>query len=492
MPNEAESQTVRPALVRQMVGKASLPVSLVIAAPALVALGASDTSFATRAAIPAAVFALVWLLFRGGALPAPRRSEVRVVAVLFFLVVPLAMALPLSTYARLTRFDAVFEALSALTTTGLSMMTPDGAAPALLFARAWLGWIGGLVIVLLVVAVLTTPDANALGLADGDADREDRASARRDAMRASCAYVALTTLLAVALTLTGLAPLRALVYAFGAVATFGASPDAGGVATLPPAAQVLVTIGSIAGATPLLWLGFGLRGSAARLARRQVIVGLVVAVVVAALLVRAMGYFGDRPLDERLWHGALLAFSAQTTSGFATTPIVALDQGSKLALCLAMIVGGAAGSTAGGFKTARLSIAFAALRRWVLSSSLARRSVVELRVAGAPIGDDVVRRVLVVGLLFAVTILLSWLPFVLRGHSPLDALVEVVGATTTCGFTTGITSPSLAPHLKLVLMLDMLLGRFEFLAVLVAIHPGTWLANWRERALRVLDARMET
>jgi trk system potassium uptake protein TrkH len=71
-------------------------------------------------------------------------------------------------------------------------------------------------------------------------------------------------------------------------------------------------------------------------------------------------------------------------------------------------------------------------------------------------------------------ILVSWLPFLVAGYPPLDALFEVVSAVGTVGLSTGITGQQLESGLKLVLGLDMLLGRLEIIALLVLVYPGTW------------------
>jgi trk system potassium uptake protein TrkH len=89
---------------------------------------------------------------------------------------------------------------------------------------------------------------------------------------------------------------------------------------------------------------------------------------------------------------------------------------------------------------------------------------------------------LLVVALFGAGVMLSWLPFLLAGHAPLDALLEVTSATGTVGLSTGITHASLAMPLKLVLIADMLLGRVEFVALLVVLWPRTWLGR-RDSAL---------
>jgi trk system potassium uptake protein TrkH len=69
---------------------------------------------------------------------------------------------------------------------------------------------------------------------------------------------------------------------------------------------------------------------------------------------------------------------------------------------------------------------------------------------------------------------MSWLPFLVLGYPPLDALFEICSAVGTVGLSVGITGPDLDDGLKLLLSLDMLLGRVEILALLVLLYPGTW------------------
>jgi trk system potassium uptake protein TrkH len=88
-----------------------------------------------------------------------------------------------------------------------------------------------------------------------------------------------------------------------------------------------------------------------------------------------------------------------------------------------------------------------------------------------------VRRALVVIGLFVGALLASWFAFLAAGLPPLDSLFEVVSALGTVGLSAGLARPELPAALKGVLCLDMLLGRLEILAVLVALSPRTWLGR---------------
>ena len=83
-------------------------------------------------------------------------------------------------------------------------------------------------------------------------------------------------------------------------------------------------------------------------------------------------------------------------------------------------------------------------------------------------------------LLFVLVVLVSWFPFVALGYDPLDALFEVVSATGTVGLSTGITAPDLPSGLKLLLCLDMLLGRLEVVALILVLYPKTWFGKRRD------------
>jgi trk system potassium uptake protein TrkH len=94
---------------------------------------------------------------------------------------------------------------------------------------------------------------------------------------------------------------------------------------------------------------------------------------------------------------------------------------------------------------------------------------------------DLVRALLLIAL-YGGVVLLSWFAFLAYGHAPMESLFEVVSATSTVGLSTGLSGPQLEPLLKVVLELDMLLGRMEVVAVLVLLYPGTWIGK-RDQSL---------
>jgi trk system potassium uptake protein TrkH len=176
-------------------------------------------------------------------------------------------------------------------------------------------------------------------------------------------------------------------------------------------------------------------------------------------------------------NGPFLAFSAQTTAGFSTMDISNLDGGSKLVLMLAMVIGGGVGSTAGGFKILRLLVLIQILNLMVVRTCLASRAVSQPHIAGTRLNEEQVRDALLIIILFTGVIIVSWLPFLILGYDPLDALFEVVSATGTVGLSTGISRQALPTFLKGILCVDMLMGRLEIMVWIVFFSSKTWIGR---------------
>jgi trk system potassium uptake protein TrkH len=144
---------------------------------------------------------------------------------------------------------------------------------------------------------------------------------------------------------------------------------------------------------------------------------------------------------------------------------------------IAMFVGGGMGSSAGGIKVLRLLILMRLIYLLIRSTALSSHAVVSARLGNRKLAADDMQRAILLILLFAMVILVSWLIFVLYGYPPLDALFEVVSATGTVGLSTGITEAELPTALKLLLCVDMLIGRVEIVALLIVLYPPTWFGK---------------
>lgn len=477
------SYAVRPAIVGRYLGHLALVHAALTFVPLAVSITLGDRELGLRLALLVAVLIALGL-------PASRlrrtahlqTNEGLIVAALAFVFAPLLMTWPMMADG-LPALDAFFESVSGLTTTGLTMLDRvTDRSPAFLFVRAWLQWVGGLGFAVLSVALLLGPHADARRLTGTDTPESTSTTAHLYARRVLGVYVALTALGVVVLWAAIDDGFSALLHTLSAISTGGFSAFADSLAGMPePGGAWIVTGWCVLGATPLILYHRAASGRPAVLLKDTEVLTLLGAVAFGALLLAiALHWRNDLTWTAALHHGALLAASAQTTAGFSTLPVATLDPTAKLIVIVAMLIGGSVGSTAGGLKLLRLLVLLRITQFALRRTAMPAHAVAIPRLEGRSLeAGDVQRATLALFLLLAVT-LLSWIPFVAAGHAPLDSLFEVASALGTVGLSSGITGPQLAPGLKLLLCLDMLMGRLEIVALLVLLYPPTWIARRTE------------
>ena len=416
-------------------------------------------------------------------LPTPKRvqtNEAMVVTASIFVFAAMVMTWP-TMGSGLSFGDALFETISGVTTTGLSVTASVADKPAIfLFSRAWMQWVGGLGIVILFVAIMIRPGLAAKRIGDL-ADYEDDlvGSTRTHARRMLITYSILTGVGIIVLGLLGAGWFDSVLYSFAAVSTGGFSPhDASlaGLNSLP--LQAMVILLSVAGAIPLVLYFRSFREGGRVLVRDRQLRGVLIAGLVAAFLTAWFLFSRDGfSWSQALRHGALNAFSAQSTAGFSTLDISQIGPGAELTLIFSMLLGGGAGSTAGGIKILRLLILARVVYVFLQRAGMPRQAVVDASLGTRRLEADEIQNALTIVFLFMTCICVSWLIFVGMGYNPLDSLFEVVSAIGTVGLSTGITAPGLHPVLKGVLCADMLLGRLEIIAWLMLFYPRTWIGR---------------
>lgn len=473
---------IRARVVLRHLGALAWSLAGLAGVPALVALGSGEIPFAAACAGVFAIFLAAGLGLKRLEAPTDLRlNEGMAITALAFLLAALTMAWPLAV-GGLSFPDAFFEAVSGLTTTGLTMVPePEAHSPAFLFTRAWLQWYGGLVIVVLALALVIEPGliARRLAAAGGEVEGGDLVgSTRVRARQALGVYAALTGVGFLVVLLQGVDAFDALNHVLAAVSTGGFSTHRHSLEGVGGAsAQVALMVVAFSGSVSLLLYRRAWTGGEAPwrdpAVRTLFFCGLAAGLAILAGTALSGAWQGW----DSVRHAFLIAFSAQTGTGFSTLDPGGLDGLSKAVLILAMFVGGDAGSTAGGIKIVRLMLILALLRLALQRTALPGHAVAGLRVGGRTVEDAEARTAATMVFFFLVTIILSWLPFLAAGFAPLDALFDVVSAVATTGLSTGIAGPDLPLGLKLLLCFDMLAGRLEIVALLVLVYPRSWFGH---------------
>jgi trk system potassium uptake protein TrkH len=460
----------------------ALMLGILSLVPLVCALWASNSAVAERYSVLSGGLILV-----GGALsrlPAPtsiRANEALTVTTLLFILTPVLMAWPLME-SDVPYIDALFEAVSGVTTTGLSTLgSIENRSSSFLFARAWMQWYGGLGIVIMSVALMMGHQVATRQLIDPvDSGDSLISTARAHARRMLWVYGALTIVgVLIVWSLNGNA-FVSLLHVLSAVSTGGFSSfDTSLTGALSKPSAVAISVISLMGAVslPLYWrtVHSGWRRGIHVLISNVELHALLISVLIVGSVLGVLAYFQESA--EPWYHGFMLGLSAQTTTGFATGSLNELDSASSVIVIISMLTGGSIGSSAGGMKLLRILILFRLIHLTLQRTALPPHAVATLTLGGQRLESDDVIKALQVMLLYLVLLVISWWFFVFMEYDPLDALFEVASAIGTVGLSSGITRPELETPLKALLCFDMLAGRLEIVALLIVLFPRNWLGR---------------
>jgi trk system potassium uptake protein TrkH len=482
---KALEHAVRPRVLARYGGQLAITVALLNVVPLVAALFAG--AYVSAAALAGVVVLLAccgWLGRRVEASEEIQANEALVLAAAAFVLTPLALTWPLSTFG-LAPIDAWFEAVSAVTTTGLStIVAPEQQPWPLLLTRSWMQWYGGLGFAVLCVVLLVPRGLAARRLLEpSGASESNIPSMTIHARKLFVAYLTMSVIGWLALWLAERDGLAALLHTLSGVSTGGfSSLNASLAGFRHPASAWLLSLITLAAAVSLPLYLSAARGNWHRLATDPEFRALLLMTLAFAAGLTAILAIGGMNPVAALKHGFLLGISSQTTSGFSSIDPSTLPDAAKWTSILSMTVGGSVGSTAGGIKLLRLLVLLRVVQLLVRRVGLPPHAIAEPRINGRALGASEVLQILAVPTLFLVVVTGSIIPFLIYGYVPIDALFEVVSATGTVGLSTGITGSDLPGVLKTVLAFDMLAGRLEFIALLVVLSPYTWIGKRYEIA----------
>jgi trk system potassium uptake protein TrkH len=384
--------------------------------------------------------------------------------------------------------DALFEAMSGLTTTGATTFTDFGRfGRGTFFWRSMTQWLGGMGVIALFVAVLPRLAIGGRELffaeAPGPADEKLTPQLRQTALALWRLYAALTGAQTLALWLAGMTPFDAICHAMTTLAAGGFSPHPLSISGYQSAAidWIVCLFMFLAGANFALQVRV-LRGRTMALDEEfRAYTGVV---IVATLLVTVFLIAQGEALASSMRHGLFQVLSILTTTGYASTDFQLWGPQAKFVLLLLMFIGGSAGSAAGGPKVVRhVLMARYTLRE--LTRTLHARAVLPVKLDGRVVSEDIMRNVLVFMLFYLLTFAVSATIVVALG-------ADIVTGITAAAATLGNIGPGfddigpmanfahLHPVSRFVLTLTMWVGRLEVLTVLVLFRWEVWRsARWR-------------
>ena len=383
--------------------------------------------------------------------------------------------------------DAMFEAISGITTTGSTVLTGlDGMTKGILLWRALLQWLGGVGIVVTAIALFPLLQVGGMQLfriESGDRSEKVLPRAGQIAGFIGALYVSLTLILTIALGVAGLPPFEAVAHAMTTIATGGFSTHDASIGHYSSAAvDWIVIAGMVAGSLPFVLYIQALQGRPGRL-WRDTQVRAFLGILGAAVLLLTVSHLAVNAGDpfEVLSRVAFNATSIMTGTGFSTDDFGSWGRFAPATFFCLMFIGGCAGSTTCGLKVFRLQVMFAEARAQL--ARLARpHGVFRPYYGGKPVPEGVAASVTSFVFVYLAAFAALAIALSLIGLDFETAISGAATAISNVGPGLGhIIGPAgtfapLDDAAKWVLIVGMLLGRLEVLTVLLLFTPSFWRA----------------
>ncbi len=408
----------------------------------------------------------------------PRNEDAMIIAALSWFSIAVLSSIPFIIVLDFPIINGVFEAMSGWTGTGLTV-TPDSSQipHTMQFWRSLTQWIGGVGVIVLMVSILTRPGTGTNKLYKSEARSEKIHPSIVSTVRTIWwIFLGFSIFSVLLYIVAGMPPWEALNHAMTGIATGGFDITGNSLAVYDSVPIEIVSIPMmLMGAIPFLVHYKILNGNFKAIKELQTRTLLFIALVGSLILI------AENSLQFSVLQairGSVFQFvSALTCTGFQTSNVFQWSAASKLIVFSSMIIGGAAGSTAGGIKIFRFVLIFKGAKRWFKKISLPTNAIFSFKFNGDRLDDDAANRIIAE----ASIITILWIIFLAVGIFTLlhttppqfdlsDVMFEVASAQGNVGLSTGIVAPDSHVLTKTILIFNMWIGRLEIIPVLMLIR----------------------
>ena len=472
-------------MIGYVIGRILLTEAVLLVPPMLTAFlyGESVLPFLLPAILLAAV-GLVIGLKRPRKTALYARDGFAVVALAWVLMSAFG-ALPFVLSGDLPNYiDAFFETVSGFTTTGASILTAvEPLSRGGLFWRSFTHWVGGMGVLVFVMAILPMTDGHGMHLMRAEVPGPSvgkLVSRMSDTAKILYSIYFIMTILLIVLLMAGGMPLfDACIHSFGTAGTGGFSSR-----NLSVGAYNSAYFDIIIGIFMLLFgVNFNLYYFLLVKRFRDVFRSeelraylFIVTASVLAIAANIVHMYGS--VGTSLRHAFFQVSSIITTTGYATADFNLWPTFSKGILVVLMFVGACAGSTGGGIKVARIVIltkaSFADMRKM-----LHPNAVTTVRFEEKPLTDRSVRSVYQYIAVYLLVFVASFLLLSLEGFDLVSTFTALAACINNIGPGLEMVGPmgnfsAFSPAAKLLLSFDMLVGRLEIFPMLLLFAPSIW------------------
>ena len=394
-------------------------------------------------------------------------------------------ALPFVISGKIPSFiDALFETVSGFTTTGASVVKDVTLLGyGLNFWRCFTHWIGGMGILVFVVAFISKTSDRSIHVlrAEMPGPIIDKITPRsKDTAKIPyLIYSGLTVVLIVMLILGKMPIYDSIVTALATAGTGGFGIYGDSIASYSSYSQWVIAIFML-----LFGVNFNLYFLIAIGKLKSVFksteLKVYLLIFASATLIVLLNIYGTcQNFSEALRLSAFQVSSIMTTTGFSTADFNAWNEMAKSTLLILMLIGGSAGSSAGGLKVSRVILLFkkigAEFKRIINPKRVSTIKLEGKRIDEASVSGVTSYFAIYVVLIIFIAFLLS-----IDGFSFETNLSASIACFNNIGPGFGAVGPlstyaDFSPFSKIILIIAMLLGRLEIYPLLIALAPSTWL-----------------
>jgi len=421
----------------------------------------------------------------GGNRKLPSKSSFLLVAVIW-LTFGLINSIPFMLVNQLSFIEAFFESVSGLTTTGGTIFLEIDPLPkSILYFRQQLQWLGGMGIIVLVVAILPMLNVGGMMLFKAETPgpmKDDKMTPRilHTAQYLWVIYTVATALCALAFWWAGMSLFDAIAHAMSTLSTGGFSThtDSLGFFNSPlieNIASFFMLLGAINFAVHFAFI----RGLKIQLYFRDEEFRFFIIVIISLTnLIAAALWFGGvyENLSTAFRYAFFEVVSIISSTGFGIADFSSWPYYAPALLILSSYIGGCAGSTAGGMKIIRISVIFKVIARQ-FKNLLHPNGNFHVRFKGQKVNENTIQSIfaflffyLLIALIFILALLATGVDY-LTAFGAVSACINVMGpglGEVTSSFH------SLTPVAKLLLTFLMIIGRLEVFTILVLFAPSYW------------------
>ncbi len=382
--------------------------------------------------------------------------------------------------------DCIFETASGFTTTGATILRDvEVLSRCLLFWRSFTHWIGGMGVLMFVMAIAPLAGGNNMQLmrAESPGPKVEKIlpKAGMTAKALYGLYIGLTVLQIVFLLIGRMPLFDAVTTAFGTAGTGGfgiKNTSIGGygkyIQGVVTAFMLLFSVNFtiyfllIAGKFKSIWKNEELR-----------IFAIIVIVSILLITLNNFKLFGS--FFDALHHSAFAVASIISTSGFSTVDFNLWPAFAKTILVLLMFIGACAGSTGGGIKVSRILILIKSLGREFMTL-IHPHSVRTINVSGKKIDDDTVKHINAFMMCYVLIFAASVILISLDGYSFETNVTAVAATLNNIGPGLGVVGPAgnfadFSIVSKIIFIIDMICGRLELFPIVILLLPHAWKKN---------------